>query len=147
MRRGPVPVIPITQTAAWRRRHPEEVPLTQIAAIDFEPVGALSVITAATFAQAVQQHAPAAAEAAAVVAMRKAELVAMVARAREQGDGSEEMLALMLEEARIALQSAADLMTSASARLRVAQAVVTIAGQREASADDMCEPVERGGPA
>lgn len=123
------PVIAMTETAAWRRRNPGTVPLAQLAAIEFEPVPAVAVITAENFAQAVQQHAAAAAEAAALVSMSKAELVALVRRANVRGDSKDHMLALMMEEARVALQAALDLMTSASARLKVAQAVVTVGGR------------------
>ncbi|CAN7524335.1 hypothetical protein LJR219_003693 [Phenylobacterium sp. LjRoot219] len=129
MRKGRAPVITMTQTAAWRKRHPEVAPLAQIAAIDFEPATEVAAITAANFAQALERHATAAATAAAVVGMSKAEIVRLVRRARTRGDGSDEQLALMMEDARVALQAAVDLLGAAHARMKVAQAVVTVAGE------------------
>lgn len=128
MRKGSARVITMTQTAAWRRRHPEAVPLEQVAAIDFEPATEVAAITAMSFAQALEQYATAATAAAALVGMSKAEMVRLVRRARARGDGSDEHLALMMEDARAALQAAVDLLVAASARLKVAEAVVAVAG-------------------
>ncbi|CAN7619599.1 hypothetical protein LJR219_004773 [Phenylobacterium sp. LjRoot219] len=129
MRKGHAPVITMTQTAAWRRRHPEAVPLEQIAAIDFEPATEVAAVTAASFAQALEQYATAAATAAALVGMSKAEMVGLARRAKARGDNSDEQLALMMEDARVALQAAVDLLVAASARLKVAQAVVTVVSE------------------
>ena len=105
-------VIAMTETAAWRRRHRQAVEaaafeLAQIATIDFDPAEDVGGIVAAALA-----------------GMRKADLIALVRRGR--GDGSDEKLALLIEDARVVLQAAVDLLEDAAARLEVARAVVAL---------------------
>lgn len=123
MRKGRAPVINMTQTAAWGRRHPEAAPLEQIAAKDFELGAEVASIRAASFAQALEQYAAVVTAAAAFLGLSTAETVGFVRRARTRGDGSDEHLALVMEDAHVALQAAVDLLGAASARMKVAQAV------------------------